>query len=316
MWHQKIEWGFGGKYMKNTKESWNRLLAALTAVMLGFVSVEAIGISSGMSQVYAVDFTVTNTTAVLYTVEGAKVYTQPDLNSQLVTVIAKDLPVDVTGITSNGWFQISLKGTYYMPGTALVSKVLDSSNTVVPTTDITSLTKGTFTFYKNPELSEFDKNDVADMDDNEYIKYMDSFLMGYSMLEYCILKDSGKFLKEVYDSEAKVDKNVAAMSMQAYLINYRNIYFSNSLAGPFRNEKDVKLALNRAIRYEIPKFGLVYRSTSIGSDEKEMKKFMEGVVNDIKAEQGVTFTCTMKYGDYKLKNGEGKGWTIEFTKKD
>ncbi len=302
--------------MRRTKKLGNRLLAALMAVVLGIAAVETIGSGSSISQVQAVEFTVTNTTAVLYTTEGAKVYTQPDLNAQVVTAIAKDLPVDVTGITSNGWFQVSLKGTYYMPGSALVSKALASSNTVVTTTDIASLTKGTFTFYKNPELGNFDKNDVADMDANEYIKYLDSFLMGYSMLEYCILKDSGKFLKEVYDSEAKADKNVAAMSMQAYLINYRNIYFSNSLAGPFRTEKDLKLALNRAIRYEIPKFGSVYRSTSIGSDEKEMKAFMEGIVNDIKAEQGVTFTCTMKYGDYKLANGEGKGWTIEFTRKD
>ena len=105
--------------------------------------------------------------------------------------------------------------------------------------------------------------------------------------------------------------------MQAYLINYRNNYLSDSLTGPFRNERDLKLALNRAIRYDIKKFGAVYRNSSIGSDEKKIKKLMETVVNEIKAEQGVSFTCRMEYGDYKTSDGsEGKGWIIEFTKKD
>ena len=92
---------------------------------------------------------------------------------------------------------------------------------------------------------------------------------------------------------------------------------SDSLAGPFRNEKDLRLALNRAIRYNIETFGAVYRNSSIGDDETKIKKLMENVVNQMKAEQGVSFTCRMEYGDYKTSDGsEGKGWIIEFTKKD
>ncbi len=71
------------------------------------------------------------------------------------------------------------------------------------------------------------------MDENTYIKYLDSFLMGYAMLDSCILQDSGKLLKEVYENESKLDKNVANMTMQAYLINYRNNYLSNSLGMTF-----------------------------------------------------------------------------------
>ena len=137
------------------------------------------------------------------------------------------------------------------------------------------------------------------------------------MPDYCILQDSGKLLKEVYDSEAKLDQKVASMTMQSYLLNYRNDYLSDSLSGPFRNEKDLKLALNRAIRYNIETFGAVYRNSSIGDDETKIKKLMENVVNQMKAEQGVSFTCRMEYGDYKTSDGsEGKGWIIEFTKKD
>jgi len=287
------------------------------AAVAAFATAQTVGGNGQLLETYAVEFTVTENKAVLYSNDKTKVYKQPDVNSEVVTVIAPDIPVNVTGITSNGWFQVSLNGTYYVMGDGLISKNASSANAVVSGTDIKKLTKGTFSFYKNPELGDFDADDIEDMDENTYIKYLDSFLMGYAMLEDCILQDSGKNLKEVYESEAKVDKNVAALSMQGYLINYRNNYLSDSLAGPFRNDRDLKLALNRAIRYDIQKFGTVYRNSSIGSDETKVKKAMETVVNEMKAEQGVSFTCRMEYGDYKTSDGsEGKGWIIEFTKKD
>lgn len=294
-----------------------KVAGALMIAVAAVSAAQAVGGNGQLLNTYAVEFTVTENKAVLYSNDKTKVYKQPDVNSEVVTVIAPDIPVNVTGITSNGWFRISLNGTYYVMGEGLVSKNASSANAVVSGTDIKKLTKGTFSFYKNPELGDFDADDIEDMDENTYIKYLDSFLMGYAMLENCILQDSGKTLKEVYESESKVDKNVAALTMQAYLINYRNNYLSDSLAGPFRSDRDLKLALNRAIRYDIEKFGTVYRNSSIGSDETKAKKAMEAVVNEMKAEQGVSFTCRMEYGDYKTSDGsEGKGWIIEFTKKD
>lgn len=302
--------------MKKTKELGYKAAGILLSAVMAVSSAQAAVMNYRLSQVYAVEFTVTESKAVLYSNENTKVYKQPDINSGVVTAIAKDVPVNVTGITSNGWFQVSINGTYYIPGDGLASKNA-AGNTVVSGTDITGLTKGTFSFFKNPELSDFEKKDIEDMDENTYIKYLDSFLMGYAMLDNCIMQNSGKFLKEVYESEAKVDQKVAAMTMQAYLINYRNNYLSDSLAGPFRNEKDLKLALNRAIRYDIKKFGAVYKNSNIGDDESKIKKLMENVVNEMKAEQGISFTCRMEYGDYKTNDGsEGKGWIIEFTKKD
>ena len=303
--------------MKKTKEWGFKLTGALMAAVIAVSCAQSAGVNQYLQRTYAVEFTVTENKAVLYSNDKTKVYKQPDVNSGVVTVIAQGLPVNVTGITSNGWFQISLNGTYYVLGDGLVSKNADSSNAVVSGSDITKLTKGTFSFYKNPELSDFDHRDIEDMDENTYIKYLDSFLMGYAMLDNCIMQDSGKLLKEVYESESKVDKNVAGITMQAYLINYRNNYLSSSLEGPFRNDRDLKLALNRAIRYDIGKFGAVYRNSSVGSDESKVKKAMENIVNEMKAEQGVSFTCRMEYGDYKTNDGsEGKGWIIEFTKKD
>ncbi len=267
----------------------------------------------------AENFTVEAKNAVLYSNDQTKVYEKPDLNSTVVTTIAKDLPVSVTGITSNGWFRISLKGTYYVPGYGLESRetAVSQGMTTISSTDIKKLTKGTFSFYKNPELSDFDEDDVEDMDENTYIKYLDSFLMGYAVIDDCILQDSGETLKTVYTRESKLDPQVAGMGMQAYLLNYRNNYFSKSMTGPFRTEKDLKLALNRAIRYDIEKFGSVYRNSSIGSSETKIKEFMENLIDEVKAEQGVSFTCKMEYGTYKDEDGnESKGWIIEFTKKD
>ena len=269
--------------MKKTKELGIKVTFALAAAILAVSTAQSAGTNRQMQKTYAVEFTVKESKAVLYSNDKTTVYKQPDISSGVVTVIAKDLPVSVTGITSNGWFQVSLNGTYYVPGDGLVSKNAGTANSVVTGSDLTKLTKGTFSFYKNPELSDFDEDDVEDMDENTYIKYLDSFLMGYAMLDSCILQDSGKLLKEVYESESKLDKNVANMTMQAYLINYRNNYLSNSLAGPFRNDRDLKLALNRAIRYNIEKFGTVYRNTNIGNDESKVKKAMEKVVKEMKA---------------------------------
>lgn len=298
------------------KKTGKRLAAAVLAAAMA-VSVITGGYAGEAAIVYAVDFTVTEKNAVLYSNDKANVYETPDINSTVVTTIAADLPVKVTGITSNGWFRISLNGTYYVPGYGLESRETATPGAAVSGTDIQKLTKGTFSFYKNSELSKFDSDDVDDMDANTYIKYLDSFLMGYALLDYCILQDSGNMLKTVYEKEKQTDEKVAAMTMQAYLINYRNQYLSDSLAGPFRNEKDLKIALNRAIRYDIKTFGTIYRNSTIGSDETKMKKLMENVIDEIKAEQGVSFTCKMEYGTYKNSDGgETKGWIIEFTQKN
>lgn len=296
--------------------------AALAAAVMTVSAAASAGgnLSDGfgsMETVYAANFTVTDKNAVLYSNDNTKVYESPDINSKLVTTIAKDLPVNVTGITSNGWFRISLEGTYYVPGNGLEQREIAAAGAALNGTNIQKLTQGTFSFYKNQELSDFDVDDVEDMDANTYLKYMDSYLMGYAIMDDCILQSTGYTLKTTYDSLSKTDAKVAAMTMQMYLINYRNEYLSDSLAGPFRSEKDLKLAMNRAIRYDIKTFGTIYKSASIGSDETKMKKHMEKIVSEIKAEQGVSFTCRMEYGNYKYHDGsETKGWIIEFTKKD
>ena len=71
--------------------------------------------------VYAAEYTVTDTNAVLYTAIQTGVYAEPDAQTTAVTVVDANLPIAVTGITSNGWFQIDLGGVYYVPGAALAA---------------------------------------------------------------------------------------------------------------------------------------------------------------------------------------------------
>lgn len=70
-------------------------------------------------QVQAVEFTVKPVNAVLYAGDGAEVFAQPDPTT-LVTVFPGDTPIQVTGISNNGYFQVVIEGNiYYMYGKAL-----------------------------------------------------------------------------------------------------------------------------------------------------------------------------------------------------
>ena len=98
--------------MRKTKELGIKVMGALAAVVFAVSAAHAAGTNRQIQETYAVEFTVKVSKAVLYSNDKTTVYKQPDISAGVVTVIAKDLPVSVTGITSNGWFQVSLNGTY------------------------------------------------------------------------------------------------------------------------------------------------------------------------------------------------------------
>lgn len=76
---------------------------------------------------YAAEYTVTDANAVLYTARQAEVYGEPDVNVAAVTVLDVNLPVVVTGITSNGWFRIDLGGVYYVLGDTLTQMTVEQA---------------------------------------------------------------------------------------------------------------------------------------------------------------------------------------------
>lgn len=283
----------------------------------GLLAVILLAMQFGAENVNAAEsVTVSAKNAVLYSNDKTTVYANPDFNATIITVISANLPVQVTGITSNGWFQVSLEGTFYIPGYGLQEKTTGTAFSVTYSDeDIKKMVSGTFSFYKNAELRAFTREEVEDMDANTYIKYLDSFLIGNAMVDYCILQDSGVTLKTEYDKKAAEDKKVAAMSMKDYLVTYRNDYLKDSLWGPVRNEKELKVTLNRAVRYEVNTFSTVFKSAVIGDEQIKMEKVLSNLKEEMKAEQGVTFSYKMSYGSYQTDEGHSaSGWIIEFTR--
>ena len=72
--------------------------------------------------VYAAEYTVKDANAVFYSNENAVLYSDADTNSKVI-LTAEAFPdgieVQVTGVTSNGFFRTSLNGVSYIPVTGL-----------------------------------------------------------------------------------------------------------------------------------------------------------------------------------------------------
>lgn len=78
----------------------------------------------------AAEFSVTQAQAVLYTNEETVIYADADENTAVLTDIASDLPIQVTGVTSNGYFQIFLGNqTFYVNGAGLYNASADGQET-------------------------------------------------------------------------------------------------------------------------------------------------------------------------------------------
>lgn len=70
--------------------------------------------------VAAAEYTVTAAEAVLYTNENTVILADADDSTVVLPEVAADLPILVTGVTSNGYFQINLDGqTFYIQGIGL-----------------------------------------------------------------------------------------------------------------------------------------------------------------------------------------------------
>jgi hypothetical protein len=70
--------------------------------------------------VMAEEYTVTDAVAVLYTNSETQILLDADLNTVVLDKVDADLPILVTGITSNGYFRINLADqTFYIPGIGL-----------------------------------------------------------------------------------------------------------------------------------------------------------------------------------------------------
>lgn len=97
------------------------VLAAVLVIILFF---------GNTIQADAAKFSTADVMVVMDTRAGATIYTDADTTSTLVATVGSGIPVQVTGITSNSWFRVTIDGAMlYMPANALTSTSYDSVGT-------------------------------------------------------------------------------------------------------------------------------------------------------------------------------------------
>lgn len=88
--------------------------------MIGFAFAAAMFFGTPAMNVQAAEFTVTEAEAILYTNENTVLLADADDGAVVLPEVAAGLPIQVTGVTSNGYFQISIDGqTFYIHGIGL-----------------------------------------------------------------------------------------------------------------------------------------------------------------------------------------------------
>lgn len=94
------------------------------------VAIFVFGSSMNTLQVNAEEFSVTEAQAVLFTNENTVILLDADENSTVILPsVEAGLPIQVTGVTSNGYFRILLDGqTFYIHGIGLVAGKLPSTD--------------------------------------------------------------------------------------------------------------------------------------------------------------------------------------------
>jgi hypothetical protein len=90
-------------------------------LVAGLIASFTLYFTAPVQTVFAGGYTVVDTSAVLYTNSETVIFADADpLSTVVLAQVDSDLPILVTGITSNGYFRISLADvTYYIPGTGL-----------------------------------------------------------------------------------------------------------------------------------------------------------------------------------------------------
>jgi len=155
----------------------------------------------------------------MYTTSGTPVYATPDLLSPVVVYLDRFTNVRVYGITDNGFFQVDLNGTYYIPGPYMVSRI-------------------------EPEKTEKQKalDDLEDFADayRMQLEFMESYSNNFALVDV-----TGDGIPEIFDESGKeiytyYDKRPV---MIYYSENPVKFYYSkqeNKLLGKYTwNKKDI-----------------------------------------------------------------------------
>ena len=89
------------------------MLAVLTAVV-AWIKPPATALAFNVTPIQMVE---------MYATSATPVYAVPDVYSPVVVYLERFTNVRVFGITDNGFYQVDLNGTYYIPGPFMVSRI-------------------------------------------------------------------------------------------------------------------------------------------------------------------------------------------------
>lgn len=168
----------------------------------------------------ALAFNVTPITMVeMYTTSGTPVYATPDVLSPVVVYLDRFINVRVYGITDNGFFQVDLNGTYYIPGPYLVSQI-------------------------QPAKTEKQKA-LDELDD-----FVEAYRMQLEMLEsyssnFALVDVTGDGIPEIFDAEGKeiytyYDKRPVMIYYSEYPVKFYYSKQENKLLGKYTwNKNDI-----------------------------------------------------------------------------
>lgn len=105
-------------------KTWKTMKKALAGFMLCLTVLMTVPATTAL----AAEYTVTEVMAVLYTNDNTVIFSDADLNTVVLPVVEANLPIQVTGITSNGFFRIDLGGQiFYIPGIGLSEAAPDAA---------------------------------------------------------------------------------------------------------------------------------------------------------------------------------------------
>ena len=165
-------------------------------------------------------FNVTPITMVeMYTTSGTPVYATPDVLSPVVVYLDRFINVRVYGITDNGFFQVDLNGTYYIPGPYLVSQI-------------------------QPAKTEKQKA-LDELDD-----FVEAYRMQLEMMEsyssnFALVDVTGDGIPEIFDAEGKeiytyYDKRPVMIYYSEYPVKFYYSKQENKLLGKYTwNKNDI-----------------------------------------------------------------------------
>ena len=109
---------------------------------------------------FAAEYSVTPVQATWYTNDQTVICSDADANTVVVPTCDSNIPVNIIGVTSNGFWQVQLDQVYYIPGAGLNAQTNGSTvaNTTTSDTNATATT-GNYVWHKKDWLnSNFDKD--------------------------------------------------------------------------------------------------------------------------------------------------------------